>query len=497
MKDLTLQENFIKFCEALSFPVLVFDRDMTVLGVNKEFLDKFGMKEGSIFDKKCHQILFHSDHRCPELECPIDILFAERKRVSATKKTKMPDGSDFYENLIYSPILGDDGEIEYIVVTIKDITRAKHMESDLARTKKFLENIIEGSGHAIIVFDVEGSILLMNESARKLFGYSDRDAISARKAKDLLTRAGFRNLIDSMRNVGYSGAGKIQSMKAHIIHSSGEEIPVEVTASIIYERGEESAYVSIFQDLRPKIEEEKEKERARMHLIQSEKLASIGRLAAGVAHEINNPLGGIIMYANLVLEELVEGSMLRQNLTKVISQAERCKKIVRALLDFSRQQEPRTESIDTNGIIEEIFSILESHPEFQDIEIIKDLDPNLPCIMGDKSQLQQVFINIMLNAAESMSSGGKLIVKSRSKKQFIELKFTDTGPGIPPEYKEKVFEPFFTTKSGNKGSGLGLAISHGIISKHKGTISFETIPNEGTTFTITLPKEQDDTCEYY
>ncbi|HUU39815.1 MAG TPA: ATP-binding protein, partial [Desulfatiglandales bacterium] len=147
--------------------------------------------------------------------------------------------------------------------------------------------------------------------------------------------------------------------------------------------------------------------------------------------------------------------------------------------------------VNVNDITEEILSLVETQSLFQNIEIIKDLDPNLPTIDGDKSQLQQVFINLAINAAEAMENGGKLIVKSSFRDSSLEIKFTDTGCGIPSEDIEKIFEPFFTTKSHMNGTGLGLAVSHGIITKHNGTISVESSIKKGTTFTIRLPAKRD------
>lgn len=487
MRDLTLQNKFIKFCESLSFPVVIFNPNMTVLDANREFFEKHELRKEDVLRKKCHQVLFQSDKSCPEGECPIDILLSEKRRISKIKKTLRQDGSDFYEDLIYSPLLNDDGEVDYIVVTIKDITRSKVMEADLKKTKEFLENIIESSVHAIVVADMKGVVLLMNESARKLFGYTDKVAVGKSIAEYHYTPGGARSVMKKLRSPDYGGVGKLHTTEMTVINSSGEEIPVEMTASIIYEEGKEIASMAIFQDLRPKIKTEKELEKARIQLVQSDKLASIGRLAAGVAHELNNPLGGISMYSSLALEDLPKDSPAYRNLEKIGNQAQRCKGIVKALLDFSRQREPEIESVYVNDIIEEIFSLVETQSLFQNIEITKKLASNLPPIMGDKSQLQQVFLNLTLNAAEAMGDGGKLRVESFLRDGFVEIEFADTGCGIPPEDIGKIFEPFFTTKSDQNGTGLGLAVSHGIIIKHKGTISFESKLNKGTTFTVKLP----------
>jgi signal transduction histidine kinase len=244
--------------------------------------------------------------------------------------------------------------------------------------------------------------------------------------------------------------------------------------------------MAIFQDLRPKIEADKKWEKAMLQLMQSERLASLGRLAAGVAHEINNPLSGIIMYNHLVLEELPKESLAYENLMKAVTQAERCKNIVRALLDLSRQHEPEFESVHVNDVIEEVLSLIEMQTIFQNIEIVRKLSTDLPSIRGDRSQLQQVFMNLAINAAEAMERGGKLTIETAFKWE-IAITFTDTGPGIPLENRDKIFEPFFTTRSDKGGNGLGLAVSHGIITGHGGTIGFASKVNEGTTFTVRLP----------
>jgi two-component system NtrC family sensor kinase len=223
-------------------------------------------------------------------------------------------------------------------------------------------------------------------------------------------------------------------------------------------------------------------------LFRSEKLASIGRLAAGVAHELNNPLTGVVLCSHLVAEALPKDSPVQGNVQKALAQANRCKKIVEGLLDFSRQREPESKPLDLNAIIENTFSLIENQTIFQNVNVIKNLAPNLPTVSGDSSQLQQVFIDLAINATQAMKAeGGTLTITSSLLDRFVQISFTDTGCGIPPENASKIFEPFFTTKADEKGTGLGLAVCHGIIKKHKGTITFESKVNEGTTFMIKLP----------
>jgi two-component system NtrC family sensor kinase len=234
------------------------------------------------------------------------------------------------------------------------------------------------------------------------------------------------------------------------------------------------------------------------HLIQSEKLASLGKLAAGVAHEINNPLGGVLIYSHLLLEDINKGNPNYENLKKIVKETSRCKDIVKGLLEFARPKELEMSSLAPNDIIEKSLSFFETQALFQNIKIKKNYSSNLPKITADKDQLYQVFINIILNAAEAMEGKGTLTLSSVLDKdgKYIHILFTDTGPGITEEDEKRLFEPFFTTKEVGKGTGLGLAISYSIIRKHKGTIAFSSQVGKGSTFTVSLPikskKENDE-----
>jgi two-component system NtrC family sensor kinase len=235
--------------------------------------------------------------------------------------------------------------------------------------------------------------------------------------------------------------------------------------------------------------EELLKEYARSKIMESERLAITGQLAAGVAHELNNPLQGIVAYAHLLLERQPDDSPMRASLQKIVNQAERCREIVRGLLDFSRPRAPQMKLTSVNAIIQECLSLVERQALFHNIEIKTDLQKDLAPVVLDASQMQQVFINIIMNAVEAMDGNGRLVVTTRLDDggNFIEIAFTDTGHGIRPEDLERIFDPFFTTKAPGHGTGLGLAISQGIVQRHKGTISVSSQVGKGTTFTIRLP----------
>ncbi|MDH4217759.1 MAG: cache domain-containing protein [Candidatus Aminicenantes bacterium] len=222
-------------------------------------------------------------------------------------------------------------------------------------------------------------------------------------------------------------------------------------------------------------------------LVRSEKLASLGKMAAGVAHEINNPLTSILLNTHLMLEKVKKNSRFRENLSLIADETSRCSEIVKGLLEFSHQNPPEKNFADVNDLINLTLSILENQVAFQNIKIIKNLDQNLPQIQIDINKMKQVFWNLMINAAEAMPEGGMLTLISRlsENSKYIEIEFKDTGLGIPKENLNKLFDPFFTTKGG--GTGLGLAVSYGIIEQHKGKIEVQSKKYQGSTFAISLP----------
>jgi two-component system NtrC family sensor kinase len=228
-------------------------------------------------------------------------------------------------------------------------------------------------------------------------------------------------------------------------------------------------------------------------LFRSEKLASLGKLAAGVAHEINNPLTGILTNSSLLLEDLETGDPRKEDVEIIVKETIRCREIVKRLLDFARQTKPQKKMTNINGLIDNIIMLVRNQTSFRNIVIEKDLSDKIPELLADTDQIQQVIINIILNAAEAMTKGGKLFISSKlsADSENIQISFADTGPGISEVDKEKIFDPIFTTKE--HGTGLGLSISYGIIEQHGGTISVESTIGKGSTFIIQLPVKPADT----
>ena len=227
-------------------------------------------------------------------------------------------------------------------------------------------------------------------------------------------------------------------------------------------------------------------------LLHKERLASMGQLAAGVAHEINNPLGTILLFSHVLYDETSENDPQRKDLQMIIDETVRCKNIVADLLNFARQQEVLAQETNINDLISKVVEVARSQPAFEKVSFVCSMAPDLPAIQADPAQLEQVFVNLIKNATEAMSGRGTITLSTRKcDRAFVEIKIADTGCGIPAENFGKLFTPFFTTKDLGKGTGLGLSIVYGIIKMHKGQIAVESQMGKGTIFTITLPVELD------
>jgi len=227
-------------------------------------------------------------------------------------------------------------------------------------------------------------------------------------------------------------------------------------------------------------------------MIESEKLASIGRLSAGVAHEINNPLGAILSYAYLIGEELKgkgDMNLIREYSERIIAETNRAKNIIRSLLEFSRHHKSEYEWVDINQIVEDVINLIQIQKKPDDVKIVKDFGRDIPVVKIDAERIKEAIINIVLNALDAMNDKGVLTIRTSvdHNKKVCTISISDTGPGIPEDVLGHIFEPFFTTKPVGKGTGLGLSVTYGIIKQHKGDIVVDTRVGEGTTFTIILP----------
>lgn len=336
---------------------------------------------------------------------------------------------------------------------------------------------------------MDGKILIFNDAASQLLGYTPEEALENLNIRDLYPDDDARMVMKKLRSKECGEAGKLKACEVRLRMKSGETVPISLNASIIYDERREVATIGFFHDLREDLEIKRELETTQMQLLQAEKLASLGKLAAGVAHQLNNPLNGITLFTRIVMEEHDLDRGVKKDLMRIFKDAERCRDIVKELLEFARQTRQEIKPQNLNRAVSRTIFLLQSQAIFHNIEIEKAFSPTLPNVPVDIQQIYHVFMNLIINAAEAMEGSGKLTLKSyqpRSAKSVC-FEISDTGPGIPEDVMPRIFDPFFTTKEHGKGTGLGLSVAYGIVQNHRGNITVRNNPDGGATFVIELP----------
>ncbi|MCX6004868.1 MAG: ATP-binding protein [Chloroflexi bacterium] len=304
-----------------------------------------------------------------------------------------------------------------------------------------------------------------------------------------------------------------QPYEQRLIRRDGNERIVKLTTNLIREDDRLRGFQNIARDVtrememqdklstayRELSESHQQLKESQQQLIQAEKLTSLGQLAASIAHEVNNPLSGILTYAQLLAKKIksgnVDNEIFLSYLAKMEAELIRSTKLIRNLLDFARQSPPAFRQVNLNDIVNRAFDLTAHAAQLQHVQVNKELDANLPGLMADFDQLQQVCTNLILNGIQAMPTGGTLTIRTTADKVRVKLEVQDTGCGISKENMTKLFTPFFTTKREVKGVGLGLAVSYGIIQRHNGKIEVQSKEGEGATFTIYLPLHTEKLAE--
>ncbi len=478
--------------DSLSFPTLILKPDRTIVAANRRFLDKIKVEAKEIEGRTCREVFYQyfydKELPCAQGICPLDKTVKEGKGNSILRQLTSKGGRSRWEDRVFSPILNDAGEVIYVIESVRDVTRTKTLEQMYYGVRKFLDRVIQSSASAIIATDGKGRILLMNQAAEKLFGCSfDRaDRINFR---DLYPPGMAAEIMERLRDDGYGGPGKLPVTQVNILTLRGEEIPVEMTGAFIYERDRKVGIMGIFNDLRERRAVEKKLQEAEAQVIQSEKMASLGRLAAGVAHEINNPLTGILMYGKMLWEKWGKDETVGPHLQYILEDAERCRDIVKNLLAYSRQSTTTRELMPLNVLVEESLHLIRDQKLFMDIEVVKRLTKAPLPVFIDRNQMRQVVINLVINAIDAMDKVGTLVLETLrdDTANCAYLLVGDTGCGIPEADRSRIFDPFFTTKEPGKGTGLGLSTSFGLVKDNGGDIRIKESGAHGTTLLLELP----------
>ncbi|MFQ5842520.1 MAG: PAS domain S-box protein, partial [Thermodesulfobacteriota bacterium] len=485
--------KFQKISEMGEEGILVIDEGNRIIFANSMATELTGYANEELLGMKSIDLLNARDRKfLAEMH---DQAGLDESRRVCTEMDVLKAGGRFMDAEICITIARPEAGRIDTYIYLKDITERKKMVTEIGQTNEFLTKLIASSVDGIIAADMKGNIIIFNKAAEELLGYADEEVMGKINIVDLYPPGEAKEVMRRLRGKEHGGVGKLTPQQVTLVDKSRRAVPIQLSASLVYdEQGKELFSVGFFADLRPRIEMEKRLEETHLQLVNSEKMASLGKLAAGIAHEINNPMGGILIYSSLLMEALEGKDSRRQDLEKIVHEATRCKEIVKSLLEFSRQTGPKMEPTDINKAITDDLFFLENQALFHNIKIVKNLEPQLPRVLGNPSQVKQVFMNIIVNAAEAMHGGGTLTITTglSGDKKEIWIEFADTGEGIPEENLSKIFDPFFTTKEVGKGTGLGLSTSYGIIDGHGGRIVVKSQVGKGTTFRIELPAGGED-----
>ena len=374
-----------------------------------------------------------------------------------------------------------------------DLSQRKQMEGDLREAHDFLNKFIRSSPNAIIANDMEGNIIVWNNAAEETLEYKAENVIGKMNIEKIYPDGMAREVMKRMRSQEYGGVGRLRSYPMVYLREDGEIVEGNLSAVIIYDaQGKEIASVGIFVDLKERLEMERKLVDTQEKLLQSEKLAAMGRLTSQIAHELNNPLYGIMNTLELLKTEVSPQSKRRRILDMALSETERLTELLRKMLSFSKPDEEEKQPTDINTILDEILLLVGKQLQENSIRISSHLADNLGKVHASRNQLRQVFLNMISNAKDAMPEGGTLTVKTMGKGSNIYIDMIDTGTGISEENIPKVFDTFFTTKESVRDVGLGLSVCYGFIKEHGGDIRVASKRGSGTTFTIYLPIWKED-----
>ncbi len=480
------EEKYRNLFERVRHGLFISTKEGRFLDCNQALLEMAGYQDKEEFlkidiakelyvnpeDRKKFQRLVEQQGYVKDLEVEFKKKNGERITVLLTAHTKRDEKGE---------IIGYEG------LNI-DISERKRMERELREANEFLMNLIESSVDGIIAADMKGNIIIFNKGAEALTGYTAEEVIGKIHITEIYPEGVAREIMRKLRSPDYGGVGKLIPSQLNIVNKYGEEIPIQLSAALIYDgTGKEIASVGIFTDLRPRLKMEKELRDIQQALLESEKLAAMGRLTSQIAHELNNPIYGIMNTLELLKTEIPPESKRRRILELSLSETYRLAEMLRNMLSFSKPEEEQRRPVNLNELLEGILLIVDKQMQEANIKVKTYFDQRIPEVMASTNQMRQVILNMVKNAKEAMPKGGTLTIATGREGDYVTIHIRDTGVGIPEELKGRIFEAFFTTKQKVKGVGLGLSVCYGIIKSHGGEIKVESQVDRGTTFTILLP----------
>ena len=481
------REQLRKMFESVTDGISVIDLNSVIIETNRRTVEMHGFaSKDELLGRSAFELVAPCDHE--------KIANNMRKAlkqgiIRGVEYTLLrADGSEFPGELSTNVLKDASGNPVAHITIARDITERKQAEEELRQAKEQFQALVEESPLGVSMIRKDGRYQYVNPKFVEMFGYTLEDVPTGREwfAKAYPDPEYRRQVISSwVADLKVSKRGEARRQTFTVTCKDGSE-------KVIYFRPvtlETGDHFVICEDITERKQAEEREKQLQQELYLSTRLASIGELAAGVAHEINNPLTGVLGFSQRLLRKSTSEEVSR-GLEIIHSEAQRAAEVVQNLLTFARRREPKKEYSNINDIVQKALELREYALQTSNIEVVTDLAPSLPEVMVDFHQLQEVFLNIILNAEQAMSETygrGKLIIKTRQVKDYVRISFADDGPGISPQHLDKVFDPFFTTREEKGGTGLGLSACHGIVTEHGGRIYARSKPEKGATFFVELP----------
>ncbi len=477
----SLHDDYDNLFDIVPCIITVQDRNYRILKYNQEFSDKFGTKKGGY----CFKAYKGLDAKC--LACPLEKTFKDGKTHFDEQSGVNKDGKVEHWIVKTSPIKNSNGEIIAAMEMSIDITQMKQLEKELKKSEYKFFTIFNNIPNPVFVLDAETlEILNCNESMSAVYGCS----------RDELLNTSFKKLFLDENKDRIDFLIKTESFLSRVKHKKKDGMPLFVNIRISpSEYDDQKVFIVTTSDITKSLETEQQ-------LIQASKLTTLGEMSTGVAHELNQPLSVIKTASSFLMrktrkKETIEDQTLLTMLQKIDNNIDRATNIIDHMRQFSRKPDMGKEKIRISDVIERAFEIFNQQLKIRGIEVVKNIEENLPEITGDPNRLEQVFINLLLNARDAVEEqwcdqkykpgDKKIVLEARLENKNIVVEVGDTGPGISDIVAGKIFEPFFTTKEVGKGTGLGLSISYGIIKDCGGSIHVDPRKREGATFIVTFP----------
>jgi PAS domain S-box-containing protein len=463
----------------IPFSLILIDRTLRVVSANRNFLLKARRSEGNTIGAPIREVFPDAILEFTRLEVKIRGVFDTGLPLPGAQMTYRAPGIPtriYYYTVV--PVKSGN-VVQHAMLVMDDITEKVQLSEKARMVERHLASVVESANDLVVSTDAEGCIISWNAAAERISGYRT-DEVRGQMLAELCETAQRDDMTAIIRRLAKGDAVKFQEL--NLVARSGRLVPVDWSCSPIRDDSSKvSGVVAVGRDL-------SERRAFEEHLYQTEKLAALGVMAGGVAHELRNPLSVSFSAAQFLQDPSHDSAFQQECVSKIIDGIQRASTIIENLLRFARPAPSgQVESLNLAALARETVSVLTPQAKLQKIKVIEDYaDPSVP-ISGNANLLQQVLMNLILNAYHAMPTGGEIRIAVRREAAKAVVQVGDTGCGIPPSNLGRVFDPFFTTQPAGKGTGLGLSICHTIVKQHGGVIEVESVEGQGSTFTVRLP----------